>query len=198
LKTMTLSADREEDIARAAQVILRCGLLAFPTETVYGLGVRADRPEAVEKLLEVKGRPAEKKMAVLVDGIPSAESHAGALPPLARRIAEKFWPGPVTIVIETNDGETTGFRCPSRDAALRLVRSAGVPIAAPSANPSGLPPALTAQDVLAYFAGRIDAVLDGGPTELGSPSTVVIVRNEYFELIREGAVSLAEIQRAVG
>lgn len=196
MQTHVLKAGDEGDIAAAARILTEGGLLAFPTETVYGLGARADLPAAVESLLRVKGRPAEKRMAVLVSGLEAAERLAGPLPPAAVRIAGRYWPGPVTIVVETGQDETLGMRCPALPCTLRLIREVGAPVFAPSANPTGRPPALSAEEVLAYFDGLIEAVLDGGRVEIGQPSTVVLVRAGGLEILREGAVASEEIARA--
>jgi L-threonylcarbamoyladenylate synthase len=170
-------------------------VVAFPTETVSGVGARADLPEAVARLLAVKGREAEKKMAVLVAGIEGAERLVGALPATARRIAERWWPGPVTIVVPAAGGETLGMRCPALEVTRRMVGYVGAPVFAPSANPSGLAPALSAEEVLGYFEGRIDAVLDGGRVEIGEASTVVRVGAGGVEVLREGAVPAEEIRQ---
>jgi L-threonylcarbamoyladenylate synthase len=197
METRTLSAVVGADVSVAADILRGGGLVAFPTETVYGLGARADLPEAVQALLAVKGRPAEKRMAVLVSGVADAVRLAGSLGAAARALAEKFWPGPVTVVVPAPDGETLGLRCPEPQATRRLVRETGAPVFAPSANPTGKPPARSAREVLDYFEGRIDAVLDGGEATFGVGSTVVLVEPDGVRVLREGAVSAQEIRRAL-
>ena len=195
MKTRIFNPDDEKDLQAAADILINGGLLAFPTETVYGLGARADRAEAVEKLLKVKGRPAHKKMAVLVSGIGDVERYVAPIPEKVRQIAETFWPGPVTIVVEAAGGDTVGLRCPDLGFMRKLVSLVGAPVFAPSANPTGKEPALNAREVLGYFGGRIDAVLDGGAAAAGKPSTVVRVRDNEIEILREGAMPAEEIKR---
>jgi L-threonylcarbamoyladenylate synthase len=198
MKTRVLDADQRSDIETAAEFLRGGGLVAFPTETVYGLGARADLPQAVTRLREVKVRPPGKQMAVLVSGITAAERLVGPLPEAARRIAESFWPGPVTLVVAAPKGEGIGLRCPAVHATLELIEALGHPVFAPSANPAGEPPALSAGEVLAYFEGRIEAVLDGGRVEIGEPSTVVRVAEKGLELLRAGAAPFEAVRHAAG
>ena len=117
--------------------------------------------------------------------------------PAARRLAERFWPGPLTLVVADGRGGSVGLRCPDLQTARELVRLTGVPVAAPSANPSGRPPATSAEEALRLFEGRIAAVLDGGPARMGVASTVVRALGEGVEVLREGALSEAEVRRAL-
>ena len=180
-------------IARAVACLLDDGLVAFPTETVYGLGARADHPSALARLVAAKGRAPEKPCAVLVADAAAAWSMAAALSPLAERLMQRCWPGPLTLVVPARDGGTIGLRCPAHPVAQALVRAAGVPIAAPSANRSGAAEPRTAADVLAALDGTVELLLDGGPTREGRPSTVVRVDGERLDIVRKGAISVQAI-----
>ncbi len=184
---MRLDATRPEDIARAAEILRSGGLVAFPTETVYGLGANALSAEAVEKIFVAKQRPhwdplivhisdREMLVQVIVGG------GGPGLPQTATRLIEKFWPGPLTLLLPRTEAiphavtagrPLVGVRMPAHPVALKLIRQAGVPIAAPSANTFGHTSPTTAAHVLADLDGRIDAVLDGGPTSIGLESTVI-------------------------
>lgn len=174
-------------IAEAAAILKRGGLVAFPTETVYGLGADATNPAALERLNAVKGRPPEKPYSLHIHSISQVQDLAGSVPPLAARLMQQFWPGPLTIVIPGRD-RAVGFRLPNHPVALALLKAAGVPVAAPSANRSGSPPPTDAQEVLAALNGSFDCLLDAGPTQLGRESTVVELVDGRIEIRREGAI----------
>ncbi len=197
ISTLHLYTSSEADLGRAAELLRAGKLVAFPTETVYGLGARADCPEACERLFSVKRRPPGKKAAVLVRSIKAAEKHVPSISPEARRLADAFWPGPLTLVLPDGCGDCTGLRCPDFAPALRLLEMAGVPVLAPSANMSGMPPALNAEEVFRYFDGVISAVLDGGTCGHGRASTVVRVEGGRVEILREGPVSRKSIEKCV-
>jgi len=196
MRTEHLTANRRQDIERAAALLRQGRIVAFPTETVYGLGARADDAEAVEGLRRVKGRPGGKPFAVLVPTLEAARQH-GVFGQVAEKLAAAFWPGPLTLVVPDGGGGDIGLRCPDCEPTLRLLRLAGLPVAAPSANPSGRQPAATADEVIGFFDGRIAAVLDGGPCRLGAPSTVVRVLGEEIEVLREGVLSADELHLAL-
>lgn len=173
--------------------------MAFPTETFYGLGANALDRAAVARVFEVKGRPESKPLLVLVDSVKMAESLALGVSDLARRLMAIYWPGPLTLVFQaarelpselTAGTGTVGIRLPAHPVALGLVRAAGLPVTAPSANPSGAEPPTTAAAVRRFFEGQIDLILDGGPTPGGQPSTVLDVSVSPPRLIRAGAVDL--------
>ena len=188
----------------AGDVLRYGGLVAFPTDTVYGVGALAFHPEAVLRLYTVKGRPTEKAIAVLIGREADLAQVAGELTPAARRLAEKFWPGSLTLVVPKHPRlpqavsalPTVGVRMPDHDLARRLLTQTG-PMAVTSANRSGEPNALTAADVLAQLAGRIELVLDGGRVPGGVPSTVVDCTASIPQVLREGPVSAAAIAAAV-
>jgi L-threonylcarbamoyladenylate synthase len=197
----------EAGLAEAGR-LLRAGLLvAFPTETVYGLGAHAHDPAAVGRTFAAKGRPADNPLIVHVPGLEALDGVVGEVTPLATRLAARFWPGPLTLVLAahrdlpraTTAGlDTVAVRVPDHPIALGLLDAAGVPVAAPSANRSGRPSPTTASHVLADLADRIDAVVDGGPCTVGVESTVVDARGEVPRILREGSVTREDLGMAGG
>lgn len=182
----------------AAEAALREGkIIAFPTETVYGLCVNALDRQAVHRLYAAKGREASKASALLVPDRATAEALVGALPRLAARLADAFWPGPVTLVVPSRRGNPMGLRCPSYPFAQQLAREMPFPLLQTSANPSGQPAALNGAAVLRYLEGKVDLLLDGGTTEGGRSSTVVLCDHRHVSIAREGAVPAAAILGAV-
>ena len=195
-----------DHIQKAAEIIRNGGLVAVPTETVYGLAGNGLDVTAVEKIYEVKGRPMVKPLSLMVPDAGAIGDYCADVPPAAYALAEKFWPGPLTIVLKSKrrepeivraGGDTIGLRCPDHPLTLSLLRSAGVPLAAPSANPSGFPSPKTAGEVLRYFDGRIDAVLDGGPCGLGRESTILDMSETPYRVLRQGALAEDEIDAAL-
>lgn len=176
-------------LAEAATILRGGGLVAFPTETVYGLGADATNLNAIERLNRVKGRPPEKPYSLHLSAPEQMRPFVTSVPPLAARLIERFWPGPLTIVVPGTDGKTVGFRLPDHPVARAFLKACGVPVAAPSANRSGQPPPTDAQEVLAALNGDVDCLLDGGPTRFGRESTVVEVVNGCVTVTREGAIS---------
>ena len=184
-----------------AVAALRAGrLVAFPTETFYGLGAAALAPAALRIIFQVKGRPEHKPLLVLVDSVAMAERIAAEIPERARALMTRHWPGALTLVLRarphlpvevTAGSGTVGVRLSAHPVAQALVRALGQPITAPSANPSGLAPPTTAADVLAYFPRGIDVVLDAGATSGGAPSTVLDVTVDPPRVLRAGAVEVA-------
>jgi L-threonylcarbamoyladenylate synthase len=203
MKTVVIKND---DLSYAAEVILRGGLVAVPTDTIYGLAGNGLDAGAVAKIYEVKGRPAVKPLILLVKDISAAEAVCAWIPESARILANAFWPGPLTLVLPRGDtvpditaagGSTIGVRCPNHPKTLELLRLTGIPLAAPSANTSDMPSPKNAGEVLAYFDGKIDCVIDGGVSELGFESTIVDLTEEPFRILRQGALPEAEIRRAL-
>ncbi|MDR4503691.1 MAG: threonylcarbamoyl-AMP synthase [Candidatus Scalindua sp.] len=186
-----------ENIEKAVQALLAGRIVAFPTETLYGLGVNAHNRDAIENLYRVKERPEEKKMAIMVTDSEAVKEWVRELPPAAEKLMKLFWPGPLTIVLLLPDMTTIGFRNPDNRVIRDIIRCAGVPIASTSANISGSQPAIDAQQVAAYLGDKIDLVLDDGPTQLKKPSTVVKVYRETFEIIRHGIIQEERISRCI-
>jgi L-threonylcarbamoyladenylate synthase len=193
------SSTSETAVRAAATVLRQGGLVAFPTETFYGLGADALAPVAVRRILEVKGRPEGKPLLVLVDSLAMVESLALEVPARARALIAAHWPGPLTLVLRarphvpagvTAGSGTVGVRLSAHPIARALVRALGRPVTAPSANPTDAAPPTTADRVLDYFQGRIELVLDGGATTGGEPSTVLDVTLDPPRVIRAGAVRL--------
>ncbi|MBC7250438.1 MAG: threonylcarbamoyl-AMP synthase [Anaerolineae bacterium] len=189
----------EDDIIRqAAEVIRQGGLVAFPTETVYGLGANALNEEAVARIFVAKDRPAEDPLIVHIASIEDLRRVARELPPQVRVLSQAFWPGPLTLILPraaavpsnvTAGLDTVGVRMPAHAVALALIRAAGTPIAAPSANLFGRPSPTTAQHVLEDLGGRVDLILDGGPTPIGVESTVLDLSGERPVILRPGGLS---------
>ncbi len=179
---------RREELERAGEILRRGGLVAFPTETVYGIAVAADLPDAVDRLYALKSRPRSKPMTILVADTGPVFDRCPRVSPAARELMRRFWPGPLTLVLTDRDGHWTGFRLPDHPLARGLVRQAGVPLLVPSANLSGRPPATTAAEVLEQFPKELDLVIDGGPAIGGTASTVVRVDGDEIDVLRESAI----------
>lgn len=201
---MIVRAD-EEHLARAARLIRSGGLVAFPTETVYGLGANALDEEAVARVYAAKNRPFASPLIVHVADEAMARSVTVEWPPLAHVLAARFWPGPLTLVLRkapivpglvTAGLETVGIRIPSNSIALELIRRAGVPIAAPSANRFSEISPTTAEHVQQSFGDEIEFVLDGGPTEVGIESTVVSLWRDPPTILRPGMISQTDLEKA--
>lgn len=182
------------------------GLVAVPTETVYGLAGNGLDEKAVAEIYEVKGRPEVKPLSLMVHDAASMERYCENVPPQAYTLAKKFWPGPLTIVMKAKPcvpeivragGETVGLRCPDHPLTLELLEKSGVPFAAPSANPSGEPSPKNADSVLKYFDGKIDAVLDGGECGIGCESTLIDLSRTPYRILRQGALPADEIADAL-
>ena len=188
---------RTRDPAAAAETIRAGGLCAVPTETVYGLAANGLDARAVEKIYAVKGRPENKPLSLLVAGKEALAVFGREIPDPAFSLAEKFWPGPLTLVVRAAPeippvvragGETVGLRCPDHPLTLELLRRLALPLAAPSANPSGAPSPVTARQVLDYFDGKIDCVLDGGESGVGRESTILDLSETPYRILRQGAL----------
>lgn len=190
----------------AAEIIKNGGLVAVPTETVYGLTGNGLDESAVKNIYEVKGRPAVKPLSLMVPGAEAMDEYCEDVPGAARVLAAKFWPGPLTIVLKAKGfipsivlagGSTVGLRCPQHELTLELLNKAKCPLAAPSANPSGEPSPKTAQKVLEYFEGKIDAVIDGGECGIGRESTIIDLSREPYRILRLGALGEDEVADAL-
>ena len=197
MSTEIVSVEDRSDVAaelrRAGEILRRGGLVAFPTETVYGIAVAATLPAAVERLYALKGRPKDKPMTVMVHDVADVRARCPVLPAAAERLMARFWPGPLTLVLKDAEGHMTGFRLPNHPLARRLVREAGVPLLVPSANRSGNPPAVTAEGVLREFPTELDMVIDGGSAQGGVPSSVVQVVGNDVQVLRAGAIPEARL-----
>ncbi|MCR5663904.1 MAG: threonylcarbamoyl-AMP synthase [Oscillospiraceae bacterium] len=190
----------------AAALIKKGGLVAVPTETVYGLAADGLDAEAVEKIYELKGRPSVKPLSLMIPLAEAMWEYAAEVPEDAKRLAGRFWPGPLTIVLRAKElvpdivragGETVAFRCPDHPLTLALLAACGVPLAAPSANPSGAKSPVSADEVLSYFDGQIDAVIDGGVCAVGKESTLIDMSRRPYRILRRGALGEDEIADAL-
>ncbi|HKA08462.1 MAG TPA: L-threonylcarbamoyladenylate synthase [Gemmataceae bacterium] len=198
----------DPDALRTAAKVLRAGgLVAFPTETVYGLGANALDADAVRQVFEAKGRPPVNPLIVHVHGESMLRQVVADWPPMAATLAARFWPGPLTLILPkresvpdlvTSGGSTIAVRTPGHPVAVELIREAGIPLAAPSANRSGEISPTRAEHVSAGLAGRIDLILDGGPTPNGIESTVLDLTTQPPTLLRPGPVGIAELEAVVG
>jgi L-threonylcarbamoyladenylate synthase len=211
MNTRVLTVDREQpnphDIAAAAAALRAGELVAFPTETVYGLGANALDTDAVARIFEAKGRPSTNPVIVHVADKALARSLVAVWPDEAEQLAARFWPGPLTLVVAkgvaipdivTAGGPTVGIRIPAHPVALALLRAAGIPVAAPSANRSTEVSPTTAAHVLKGLDGRIAMLLDGGPTTGGIESTVLDLSSRPPRLLRPGLISAEDIENIIG
>jgi L-threonylcarbamoyladenylate synthase len=194
-------------IREAAEVLRAGGLVAMPTETVYGLAANALDERAVDRIYEAKGRPAINPVIVHVASVAEARKLAAHWPETAERLANTYWPGPLTLVVQKNPvipdivtagGDTVGLRVPGHHVAIALIQAAGVPLAAPSANRSNQVSPTTAQHVIEGLGDRVEVVLDAGPTSIGIESTVVDVTGDVPRILRPGMITTNAIARVAG
>lgn len=197
----------EKDIKEAAAIIKNGGLVAFPTETVYGLGANALDPEAAGKVYEAKGRPSDNPMIVHIARASDIGQLTPRLSPDIVTLIENFWPGPLTLVVKRKKGvpdrttgglDTVGVRMPDSQLALELIEQAGCPIAAPSANLSGKPSPTRAEDVIEDLNGKVDAILKGPDCRVGIESTVLDVSGQTPTILRPGIITPENIEAAIG
>lgn len=205
--TLQPHAPQPDLIEQAAAEILRGGLVAFPTETVYGLGANALNEQAVARIFKAKGRPFHDPLIVHLASVNDLSSVASEIPAIARELAHVFWPGPLTLILPKQqsvpDNVTAGLsavavRVPSHPVALALLRASGVPIAAPSANRFGHTSPTTAAHVMDDLADRIDLILDGGPATIGVESTVLDITRMPYIILRPGGVSREALENLIG
>ena len=198
---------RTSDIVKAAGVLRAGGLVALPTETVYGLGSNAEDPAAVARVFEVKGRPPSHPLIVHLADAENLDEWAEDVPEIARLLAERFWPGPLTLVLRrgrrvpleaTGGLETVALRVPDHPVALALLSAFGGGVAAPSANRFGSVSPTTADHVRAELGDAVDFVLDGGPCQVGVESTIVDVTGEVPSVLRPGGVTREELEAVLG
>lgn len=196
-----------EQLEHAARIVRRGGLVAFPTETVYGLGADALNPLAVARIFEAKQRPLFDPIIVHVAEREALEALAASIPPVARRLAASFWPGPLTLVLPKRDVvpdivtaglPTVAVRMPAHPVAQALIQAAGCPIAAPSANRFGRTSPTTAAHVREQLGGQVELILDGGPCRVGIESTVLLLTESPPVLLRHGGVTIEELEAVIG
>jgi L-threonylcarbamoyladenylate synthase len=211
LETQVIKVDpfepEKEVITKAAEVIRRGGLVAFPTETVYGIGADALNHQAVERIFQAKGRPGDNPIIVHVAEMGHLEILTDEVSPRASELVNRFWPGPLTLIyarsdkvpkVVTGGGDTIAVRMPKSEVALALIRAFGGPIAAPSANISGYLSSTTGMHVFGDLKGKVDLILDAGPVEVGVESTVLDITSSPPTILRPGAVTAEELVATIG
>lgn len=197
----------KESLIKAAEILKNGGLVAFPTETVYGLGGDGLNPEAAEKIYNAKGRPADNPLIIHIGDKKDLDKLTKEIPEMGRKLVEAFWPGPLTLIFykseiipySTTGGlETVAIRMPNHPIALELLKESGVKIAAPSANTSGKPSPTKASHVIEDLAGKIDMIIDGGEVEIGLESTIVDVTGDNPVILRPGFITKEMLEQVVG
>lgn len=207
MKTLYLKAENSEDISTASSILKDGGLVAIPTETVYGLAANALDSEAVKKIFIAKGRPQDNPLIVHISGLDELPALVEKVDPRAYALAEKYWPGPLTIIMKKSDAipdevcaglDTVAIRMPSHPTARAIIEQSGLPLAAPSANASGKPSPTRASHVAEDLDGRIDAIIDGGECSVGVESTVITLATEIPTLLRPGGITPAQLEAVLG
>jgi L-threonylcarbamoyladenylate synthase len=202
-----LKAEAEGSLAEAITVLKGAGLVAYPSDTVYGLGAAASHQEAIEKLFAVKGRLSEKAMPLLLADPEDMEALCAEIPPGARLLVERFWPGPLSLVLRRSPafesaalggGDSVALRVPDHLFLRELIRGLGEPITGTSANRSGRPSCRTAREVYRQLGGAVDLIIDGGPSRAGAESTVIDITTDAPRMLRGGAISREEVEGVVG
>ena len=198
----------EDKISAAAKILREGGLVGIPTETVYGLAANGLDEQAVKRIFEAKGRPQDNPLILTIPGQQWLPRYCKDIPPLAYVLARKFWPGPLTMILKcrtdvvpsviTAGLDTVAMRCPNHPVTLAIIREAGIPVAAPSANTSGRPSCTTAQDVLEDMDGKIEGVVDGGPCTVGVESTILDLTCDPPRLLRPGGLPLEALEQVIG
>jgi len=204
MQTLLLKGNQ---IDEAGAILRKGGLVAIPTETVYGLAANALDGSTVAKIFEAKGRPQDNPLIVHIADISEIDDLVAYVPPVVYDLADAFWPGPLTIILDKSEAvpdevtaglDTVAIRMPSHPVARKIIRAAGVPLAAPSANVSGKPSPTTAAHVIKDMDGKIDAIVDGGPCEVGVESTVITLAARKPRLLRPGRITPEEIEEVIG
>lgn len=204
LKIVLSKTNRESILKQAVEALKKGSILAYPTETFYGLGVKFDIEDSLKKLYEVKQRPKDKAMPLIIGKKGLLPLIAESANPNTLFLMERFWPGPLTLIFNAKGNISSyitagtgrvAVRIPGESFALYLAKRANFPITATSANPSGMPPAKDAEAVMNYFGDKPDLLIDGGPMRGGLPSTIVDVTGEEIKILREGAIGRESIKR---
>ena len=204
MRTEALTA---RDAARAAAILRQGGLVGIPTETVYGLGANGLDPDAVGRIFAAKGRPQDNPLILHIPSADWLERYCEDIPPSAYALAERFWPGPLTMILKrrpvvpdavTAGLDTVGMRCPAHPVCRAILEAADIPVAAPSGNTSGRPSPTTAGHMWEDMEGKIDAIVDGGPCTVGVESTIVDLTCTSPRLLRPGGITLEQLEEALG
>ena len=202
-----LKAEVEGSLAEALAVLKGGGLVAYPSDTVYGLGAAASDERAVARAFAVKGRLSEKALPLLLADVDDMAPLCAEVPPIAKLLTERFWPGPLTVVLRRSPsfqspalggGDSVALRVPDHFFLRQLIRALGEPITGTSANRSGRPSCRTAREVQRQLGNAVDLIIDGGSSRVGQESTVVDITLDHPKIVRGGALSRKEIERAIG
>lgn len=190
---------KEKELKQCVETLKQGGIIVFPTETVYGIGANAYDEHAVRKIYEIKQRPNEKPLSIMVSNIKEIEKYAIISNEIERKIIEKYMPGPITIVLKKKPGvfdyissgkETIGIRIPDNEIILKILNQSKFPIVAPSANISGKPSGIVLEEILKDFNGKVDICINGGQAKLSEPSTIVEVKNNRPVILRQGRIKI--------
>ena len=197
---------KENELNESVEVLKKGGIVIFPTETVYGIGTNALCESSVKRIYEVKERPDEKPLSIMVSNKDEISKYAIIENEIEKKIIDSFMPGPITIILKKKEGvfdyissgkDTIGIRIPNNNIMLKLLQKAEIPIVAPSANISGRPSGIIFENILKDFSGKVDVAINGGKCEISEPSTIVqIIDNEPI-ILREGKISLDEIKMVI-
>jgi tRNA threonylcarbamoyl adenosine modification protein (Sua5/YciO/YrdC/YwlC family) len=184
-------------LKEAADILKMGGLVILPTETVYGIAANMLNKESINKLYEIKQRPKDKHFSLHIDNKEKAEDFAKNIPPAAYKLMDRFWPGPLTLILQAKNNNTVGLRMPDNDIALKVIAMSGVPVVCPSANISGHPAPTVFQEAIKDLNGKVDFAIDGGETKLKVESSVVDLTVEPLRILREGAIRKEDIEAQV-
>ena len=207
MKTEIFDGGSQQDIEKAAKILKSGGLVAIPTETVYGLAADALNSDAVAKIFKAKGRPMDNPLIVHISRFEEIYRLVKGVPHKAKELADRYWPGPMTIILPKSDIipdevsaglPTVAVRMPSHPVARAIIEKTGRPLAAPSANSSGLPSPTTAKHVMDDMNGKIEAIVDGGPCDVGIESTVVTLATDPPRLLRPGGITHEQLEAVLG
>ena len=196
----------KKELDNCVEILKNGGIVIFPTETVYGIGANAFIEDSVKKIYEIKNRPNEKPVSILVSNIDEISKYAIISNDIERKIINKFMPGPITIILKKKNGvfdyvssgkDTIGVRIPDNNIILEILKKFSLPIVAPSANISGMPSGIDANEILKDFNGKVDICIDGGKAKLGEGSTIVQVIDNKPVILRQGKITLNEINECL-
>lgn len=195
----------EQELNKVVHILKQGGIVIFPTETVYGIGANAFNEQSVKKIYEVKERPSEKPLSIIVSGIDEIEKYSIIENEIERKIINSFMPGPITIILKKKPGmfdyissgkDTIGIRIPDNKIILSILRNLKMPIVAPSANISGMKSGIDLPEILKDFNNKVDACINGGKAKIGAASTIIQVIDGKPEILRQGKITLEEIKKA--
>lgn len=200
MKTTVLKAAKDnydEVVARTGEMLREGRIVSFPTETVYGIGGDLNNKATLERLIRLKNRPPNKPFTIHIADQADFLKYSPGPNLFARKLIDRYWPGPLTLIVKSLQYDWIGLRLPGLELARDIIRASGVSVALPSANPAGLPPALNGQEVLDYYGDQIELVVDSGNTTIGDPSTVIKLEDDSFDILRSGIITDEDIVNTV-